>query len=281
MWLPVFLASSLFLNTPTPSPPPTAAAARAAAARAAAARALTECADKPNGKCNQNKCGDYTQKKRQKCKKTCGLCEGLPPPPPPPSKPPPGAPCEGLKDVMKKGKNKCKLVKTCSSEKITNKCKKGCSKDSCRKINSKNGTCKKKGKRFCLKSCCDAVGPKPSPPSPPLWRLFRRHPRRRRLCPRRSHPTLRRRAQRHRRRRRPRRRRPPRLRRRPRRHRRRRPHRRPHRRHRARPRRRRPCSATTSTAPFSIVARGTSRPTAMEAGITSCSATSTRPRTSF
>ena len=125
MWLPVFLASSLFLNTPTPSPPLTAAAAAAAAARA-----LTECADKPNEKCNQNKCGDYTQKKRQKCKKTCGLCEGLPPPPPPPSKPPPGAPCEGLEDVMKKGKNKCKLVKTCSSEKITNKCKKGCSKDS-------------------------------------------------------------------------------------------------------------------------------------------------------
>ena len=39
------------------------------------------------------------------------------------------------------------------------KCKKRCKKDYCRKRVKKHGTCKRNGKRFCLKTCCDAVGP--------------------------------------------------------------------------------------------------------------------------
>ena len=120
------------------------------------------CADKPNVKCNENICGKPIKAKKN-CKKTCGLCEGLPPstpPTPPPMTPPPAAQCEGLEDFIKKGTNKCKLVGKCSTTKLT-KCKKGCKKDYCKKLNKKKGTCKKSGKRFCLKTCCDALGPWP------------------------------------------------------------------------------------------------------------------------
>lgn len=82
-----------------------------------------------------------------------------PPPSQPPMMPPQAAQCEGLEDVIKKGKNKCKLVGKCSTTRITSKCKKGCKKDYCKKLNKKKGTCKKNGKRFCLKTCCDTLGP--------------------------------------------------------------------------------------------------------------------------
>ena len=88
-----------------------------------------------------------------------GTCAGPPPtssPASPPSSPSP-LQCEGLKDRMKKGKNKCKLVDTCSKKKITKKCTKGCRKDRCLKL-KKDGKCKKKGKKLCLKTCCDAIG---------------------------------------------------------------------------------------------------------------------------
>ena len=75
--------------------------------------------------------------------------------------PPQAAQCEGLEDAMKKGTNKCKLVGKCSTTRNTNKCKNGCKKDYCKKLNKKKGTCKNSGKRFCLKTCCDALGPWP------------------------------------------------------------------------------------------------------------------------
>ena len=75
--------------------------------------------------------------------------------------PPQTAQCDGLDDVIKKGTNKCKLVGKCSTTRNTNKCKNGCKKDYCKKLNKKKGTCKNSGKRFCLKTCCDALGPWP------------------------------------------------------------------------------------------------------------------------
>ena len=87
---------------------------------------------------------------------TCARPPPTSPPALPPSSPSP-LQCKGLKDVIKRGKNKCKLVEKCSKKKITKKCTKGCRKDVCQKL-KKDGTCKKKGKKFCLKTCCDAVG---------------------------------------------------------------------------------------------------------------------------
>ena len=119
-------------------------------------KACTECVDmkktcNDDGTCNKGK-------KKWMCVKTCNLSDACKPSPTPSPVPSPGPQCEGLKDVTKKGKNKCKLVDTCSTKKITKKCKKGCKKDVCKKL-KKNGTCKKKGKRLCPKTCCDAVGP--------------------------------------------------------------------------------------------------------------------------
>ena len=76
--------------------------------------------------------------------------------------PPQTAQCDGLDDVIKKGTNKCKLVGKCSNARTKKKCKNGCEKDYCKKLNKKKGTCKKSGKRSCLKTCCDALdGPWP------------------------------------------------------------------------------------------------------------------------
>ena len=48
-------------------------------------------------------------------------------------------------------------MEECSKEKITNKCKQKCKKDSCKKF-KKDKTCKKEGNMFCLKTCCEASG---------------------------------------------------------------------------------------------------------------------------
>ena len=69
--------------------------------------------------------------------------------------------CEDLADVVKKGKKKCKLAKKCnklgpnSKPKLAKKCKRGYAKDACKKYNKKTGTCKKKGKNVCPKTCCN------------------------------------------------------------------------------------------------------------------------------
>ena len=115
----------------------------------------------PN-KCNADTCSD--SKKKWKCVKTCGLsdtCEVPVPSPVPSPVPTPGPSCEDLADVVKKGKKKCKLAKKCnklgtnSTPKLVKKCKQGCAKDACKKYKKKTGTCKKKGKNVCPKTCCN------------------------------------------------------------------------------------------------------------------------------
>jgi len=141
-----------------------------------------------NGRTMRCTCTDHMEKSwlpqcdvesvRDNCPVSCNTCPAYqstcpssqspspsPPPPPPPQasppspSPPQAAHCKGLEDRMKKGTNKCKLVGKCSNVRTKKKCEKGCEKDYCKKLNKKNGTCKKNGKRFCLKTCCDAVGP--------------------------------------------------------------------------------------------------------------------------
>jgi len=95
------------------------------------------------------------------------LCEPVPSPVPSPGPSPvpsPGPSCEDLADDTKKGKKRCKLAKKCnklgpkSNPKLAKKCKQKCAKDACRKYNKKTGTCKKKGKNVCPKTCCNLIG---------------------------------------------------------------------------------------------------------------------------
>ena len=92
------------------------------------------------------------------------LCLPVPSPVPSPVPTPvptPGPSCEDLADDTKKGKKRCKLAKKCnklgpnSKPKLAKKCKRGYAKDACKKYNKKTGTCKKKGKNVCPKTCCN------------------------------------------------------------------------------------------------------------------------------
>ena len=116
-------------SPPSPQPPPLSPPA---------------CADKPNEKCSKNKCENYKPKKKNNCKKTCGLCEGLPPSAPPPtpspSLPPPRVNCGDLSN----GK-KCKeiKIKKCNKNpKSLKKCKRMCNEDA------------GKTRPLCQKTCC-------------------------------------------------------------------------------------------------------------------------------
>ena len=109
-------------------------------------KACKKCIDtmKPS-KCNADTCSD--PEKKWMCVKTCGLsdtCEA------------PDDKCEGLTDATKKnGKSKCKIMKKCGKKKDKAKAKcflKACKKDSCKKG---DGKCKKDGKNFCLRTCCE------------------------------------------------------------------------------------------------------------------------------
>ena len=100
---------------------------------------------KPPNKCSADTCSD--PKKKWMCVKTCGLsdtCEA------------PDDKCKGLTDATKKnGKSKCKIMKKCGKKKDKAKAKcflKACKKDSCKKG---DGKCKKDGKNFCLRTCCE------------------------------------------------------------------------------------------------------------------------------
>ena len=94
-----------------------------------------------------------------------GSTKGPCPVPSPVPSPGPGPPCEGLEDIVKNGKNKCKLAKKCKklvekckkgckNKKLANDCKMGCKTDACTKF--KQGACKPDhGKNKCLKTCCE------------------------------------------------------------------------------------------------------------------------------
>ena len=86
-------------------------------------------------KCKKSKCKKYSDRKKQQCKKTCGLCETLPPSAPPPSLPP-ALRCAGLEDD-----NKCKIKNCADNAKALKKCEKLCKKKNLRKK--------------CQKTCCD------------------------------------------------------------------------------------------------------------------------------
>ena len=87
---------------------------------------------------------EYKPAMRQKCTRTCDMCEPLspsPPPSPPPSAPPsaPEVNCSGLSDVKK---CKIKINKCEKNTKNMKKCKKKCIQD------------RKKKKPLCQNTCC-------------------------------------------------------------------------------------------------------------------------------
>jgi hypothetical protein len=75
-------------------------------------------------------------------------------------------PCEDLAD-----KKKCKLARKCKNGSKSAKCHKRCAKDVCKKyMNKKMGTCKKRGKNLCSKTCCELSKKAPSPD--PICKAF-------------------------------------------------------------------------------------------------------------
>jgi hypothetical protein len=107
----------------------------------------------------------YTNKCMAEAACQFGSTKGPCPVPSPVPSPGPGPPCEGLEDIVKNGKNKCKLAKKCKklvekckkgckNKKLANDCKMGCKTDACTKF--KQGACKPDhGKNKCLKTCCE------------------------------------------------------------------------------------------------------------------------------